>query len=183
MAEVVGGPAFAFGDVVAKGRFQWEEPSPVGLCARFYALLMAPLEEGLSIALVEQFRLGELEIVSHPLHLPFEVGRLLCPILVADHIAQSSSFEHGEGQPRHQVVAATAAELLGKVGGPVCPFELHAIDEVSTQPVLHGTKPPLQRVRHVVKEMAHCFAVHVVEDGTRGPGGTVDDAGKGGAAH
>ena len=41
----------------------------------------------------------------------------------------------------------------------------------------------LQPLLHVVEKMLHSGLVHVVEDGARGTGGSVDDAGKGGAAH
>ena len=74
VAQVVGGPAFALGDVVGEGAFEGEEPASVGLGACLHTLAVAPVEEGLGIALVEQFGLGELEVVSHFLYLMTEVG-------------------------------------------------------------------------------------------------------------
>ena len=179
VAQPVGGPRLPFRDVAVQRGFQREETTPVGLLAGLDAFLPAPFLEDRHEAFVQQFRLGELEVEAHAVHLLLELRAFLGPVLEVRDVAQPADFEHREREPGHEVIAAPLLEFLREVARPVVAFQLHAVHEQGADVARERAGLGLDRIGHMVQVSPHRRLVHVVEDGTGGTRGAVDDAGEG----
>ena len=133
MAEPVCGPRFSFGNIAVEGRLLDEESTAIRLLARFHTLLLAPGGVDMGIALHEQFRFRKFKVITHTVHLVLEGVSFLRAEIVVGNLAQTSHLKHGEGQPRHDVIAPAFAELFPEVGSPVGTFQLHTVYKEGTQ--------------------------------------------------
>ena len=128
---------------------------------------------------MKQFCLGQFEVEPHAVDLLLEFSTFLGTIFKTRHIAQTSDLEHGERQPRKQVVAPAGLEFFGKVECPVVPLKLHAVHEES--PEMPGKRSDfnLDGIGHMVQIAPDRLCIHVVQDGSCRSWSTVDDTGEG----
>ena len=183
VTQPVGGPGLSFGNVQAHRGLFYEESAAVALRAGLDPFLAGPLLIHPEETFVQEFSLGEFEIEADAVDLLLELFSLLATVVEVEHVAKTPDLEHGERQPRHDVIPSAGFELLGEVACPVCAFELHAVHEECAEMLRERSKPGLDPVGHAVEVLAHGFGVHVVEDGTCRSGRPVDDAGEGIVLH
>ena len=163
--QPVGRPRLPFRDVHDQRTLQREESSAIRLVAGFHPIVSRPFGICFRKSFVEQFGLGELEIEANPVHLLLEFRAFLRAVVEILHVSEPADFEHGERQPRQDVVATAVLEFRCEIGSPVTAFKFHAVHEESSQMLRKRSDACLNDIRHVIQVGSHCLGVHVVEYG------------------
>ena len=173
---VVPEPGFAFRDVDVHARFERVQPAAVSLYAGEHAVAVAPFVIGDGKCFVEQFALGQVEVVADPVnHLLLYFGRKFRAVLFLDRIAHFTYLENQVGQVRFERVAPPALEFGEHVFVPVGPFEFEAVGEGGPQvAAAHPAQLRVHPVGHPVQELFDGYAVEVVQYGAFGARSTED---------
>ena len=161
--QIVCRPGFPFWNIHAEAAFQREKAPSVGLRTGLHPEGIGPAGKHAQKTFFQQFRLGGLEIIAHPLDDSLQRIADLNRRRVGGDVAHLTAFKQNEVKIGHDIIASACLELRRHVVRPVGALKLHAVREKSPQIAAHHTHPPLDCGRHPAQVTEHRCGIVMVK--------------------